>query len=195
MNKPVDTLARLRSRSQEAGRFVLPLNRAWADKLQAAYTALNQAEILSGPDNPESGKRIAEAQAEVDRIAAEAGEEVVVFRFRRLGRAQYDALVSRNPPSAEQKKEDEDKPPRERRIWNQDTFGPDLVHAVMFDPKLPYDEVVNLINGPELSVHDDKYDEANTSLLSKAESETLLNTAIMAALNNPRSLPADFELP
>lgn len=195
MNKPVDTLAKLRARSEEAGRFVLPLNRVWADKAFTAYENLRRAEtVLRDPDDPDSQKRIIDAQAEVDRIVAEAGDEVVVFRFRRLGRATYDTLVSRHPPTEQQKQEDANKPDRERRVWNANTFGPALLQVGMIDPRLDPDGISELINGPDLDEVTDPESNAK-ALLSKAEAETLLNTAIMAALKQPPTVPEGLRLP
>lgn len=195
MTRHLDTLARLRARDQEAGRFVLPLDRAWADKAYAAYDNLRRAEtVLADPEDPDSQRRINDAQAEVDRIVKEAGNEVVVFRFRRLGRATYDTLVSRHPPTEEQKAEDAAKPDRERRVWNADTFGPALLQVGMFDPKLSLGEIIELINGPDLDEVADPESDVKP-LLSKAEAETLLNTAIMAALKTPPTMPEGLRLP
>lgn len=181
----LDTLARLRSRSEVAGEYVLPLDRVWADKAIVAYDALNRAEmVLADENDPESSKRIATAQAEVDRIVEEAGENVVIFRFRRLGRAHYDKLVSQNPVTDAQKEEDAAKPFGERRAFNMDTFGPQLLQAGMIEPKLDPWEIELLLNGTDEEV-----------LLSKGEAEYVLNAAITAALSRPRTLPAKLILP
>lgn len=181
MAKPSDTLARLRARSTEAGRFVLPLDPAWADKAQDAYDALRRAEVYEGE---ERALRVAAAQASIDQIAAEAGDNVAVFRFRRLSRAQYDELVSRNPPSEEQRAEDQDKMPGQRRVFNLDTFGPDLLHAVLLDPRLELEEVAVMLNGADDEV-----------LLSKGEAEALLAAAMSTALSVPRAMPKGLALP
>ncbi len=193
----LDTLARLRARSEEAGRYVLPLNRAWADKAQAAYDELHRAStVLVDPNDPESDRRIANAQAEVDRIVEAAGDEVVVFRFRRLGRAQYEALVSRHPVTAEMRKEDEEKAPQFRRVFNMETFGPELLELVMFDPKLPREAIVELVNGPPLEVDEQGHAViTEPALMSRAEAEALLASAMTSALDRPRSLPSDLTLP
>lgn len=182
MTKPSDTLARLRARSTEAGKFVLPLDPVWADKITEAYGALRRADLID--DKYEKRQRVAEAQATIDELTEQAGEAVVVFRFCRLSRGQYDELVSRNPPTAEQRKEDDDKPWGQRRVFDIDAFGPDLLNTVLIDPKLTLDEVRGMLNGTDDEV-----------LLAKGEAEALLGAAMAAALSQPRTVPPDLVLP
>lgn len=179
-----DTLARLRARSIEAGRFVLPLDPVWADKINEAQAALRRAELYLDEDK---ALRVAEAQATVDAIAESAGDNVVVFRMKRLSRAEYDALVTRNPPSPAQRKEDEEKPRTERRIFNEDTFGPELVSMVCYDPPLALEEAVALIHGVE--------GEDASLALSKGESEAFMWAAQAAALSAPKQVPKELKLP
>lgn len=184
MAKSSDTLARLRARSIEAGRFVLPLETAWADKINEAQAAVRRAELVPDEDR---AQRVAEAQAAVDALAESAGDKVLVFRMKRLSRAEYDALVTRNPPSPEQRKEDEDKPRTERRIFNEDTFGPELVSMVCYDPPLTPEEALAIIHGVE--------GEDASLALSKGESEAFMWAAQSAALSPPKQVPKELKLP
>lgn len=188
MSKPSDTLARLRARSVEAGRYILPLDPLWAAKSHAAYAALRNAEMAADPDDSESSRRVAEAQAQVDEINAEAEGEVLVFKFRRLSRAQYDAVVTRNPPTAEQIEKDKDVPLGQHRVFNTETFPIDLLHTVLIEPVLPLDELTEIINGPGA-------DSDEEPLLSKGEAEALMSAAMQTALSVPRGLPAQLKLP
>lgn len=177
-------LARLRARSIEAGRFVLPLEAAWADKINEAQAAVRRAELVPDEDR---AQRVAEAQATMDALAESAGDNVVIFRMKRLSRAEYDGLVTRNPPSPAQRKEDEEKPRNERRIFNEDTFGPELVSMVCYDPPLTLEEAVAIIQGVD-------GDDASLAL-SKGEAEAFMWAAQAAALSAPRQLPKDLKLP
>ncbi len=187
MTKPsgtLDTLARLRARSEEAGRFVLALDPVWADKINEAYGTKRRAELIE--EDGEKGRRVAEAQAAIDELVGQAGDNVVVFKFRRLSRSQYDELIHRHPPSAAQRKEDEDNGLRygERRVFNNDTLGPDLLSMTLIDPPMTIEEAKDLINGT-----------ADEQLLSKGEAEAMLFAAITAAQSAPKVLPEGLRLP
>lgn len=183
MTKPSDTLARLRARSIEAGRFVLPLEPVWADKLTDAYSALRRAELA---DEDERAERVAEAKAVVTELEASAGDNVAIFRFRRMSRAQYDTLISRHPPTAEQRKEDDDKPVGQRRMFDTETMAPDLLSVVCIDPSLSIEDATDLMQGVS---------EDGAPLMSKGEAEAMLNAALSAALSPPRGLPRELTLP
>jgi hypothetical protein len=184
MAKSSDTLARLRARSTEAGRFVLPLEPVWADKLNEAYSALRRADLLPEDQKP---AKLAEAQAVVDGLVESAGDNVVIFKLRRLGRAEYDALVTRHPPTPEQRKEDEAKPAGQQRIWNEVTMEPELVALACIDPKLTVAEAAAIIRGED--------SEEGGPLLSKGEAEMFLTRAFAVAMSAPRSLPRELDLP
>ncbi len=185
MSKPSDTLARLRARPSEAGRFVLPLDPVWVDKLTEAYRAVRQAELVDDPDERED--RLATARTTVAELEAAAGNNVVVFRFRRLSRAQYDGLITRNPPTPEQRKEDEGKLPHERRLWNADTLAPDMLAMVLIDPPM---------EGPEeASAFLEATGDDGCAVLGKGEAEALLIAAQSAALSAPRMAPRELALP
>jgi hypothetical protein len=183
MTESSDPLARLRARSIEAGRFVLPLDPVWADKLINAYEAVNRARLYS--DEGDKAQRVAEAQATVDAIAESAGENVIVFRMKRLSRAEYDALVTRHPPTPAQRKEDEDKPRGDRRAFDQDTWAPELVSLVCYDPPLTLEQATALIQGGG----------DQDLALSKGEAEAFTWTAQAAALAIPRTVPKELKLP
>jgi hypothetical protein len=188
MNKPSDTLERLRARSIEAGRFVLPLDPVWAEKVLTASNALRNLETYGDPDDPERSRRVAEAKAELGELTANVEGEVMVFKFRRLSRAAYDAIVSRNPATKEQiEQAKEDEGPRARLVWNPKTFPVDLLATVLIEPKFDGDELVEMLNGDE--------DPDAEPLLSKGEAEAILAAAMQTALSVPPTLPAALSLP
>lgn len=179
MPKPSDTLARLRARSVEAGRFVLPLDQEWADKLADAYDRRNKAEFVEDAD------QIAAARAEVAKLEELAGDNVMVFRFRRLSKPDWEALVARNPLSAEQRAAQEKLPAYERKSWNQETFVPDLIATTCIEPRFTLEEATELINGT---------DEDGNAYLSGGEAAQLGNAAANAATSVARA-PKDLRLP
>lgn len=183
MAKPSDTLARLRARSIEAGRFVLPLEPVWADKLNDAYSALRRAELL---EEPERAEKVAEARANVASLEATAGDNVEVFRFRRISRVQYDELVSAHPPSAAQVEREKDLPAAQRSVFDLEEMRWALLAEVCIDPPLSPEEAKELICG----CRDD-----GAPYLSRGESESLVNAAMAVALSMPRQLPKELALP
>lgn len=183
MTKPSDTLARLRARSTEAGRFVLPLEPTWADKLIEAYGALRRAEVL---DDEDRATRVAEARAAISELEESATDNVIVWRFRRLSRPQYDALVNRCPPSQEQKDKEVDLPLRERNVFDLNDMRWALLAEVCIDPRYTPEEAKELIEGEG---------EDGAPFLSRGEAEALVNAAMASALSTPRALPRELTLP
>lgn len=69
--------------------------------------------------------------------------------FRALGSTEYDILVSKHPPTKEQKADDAN--------FNMDTFGPALISKVCIEPELTYEQVTDMWNAPEWSRGDLMY--------------------------------------
>jgi len=188
MTKPSDTLERLRARSIEAGRFVLPLDPIWADKVQAASNALRQLEAYGDREDPEFHRRLAEAKSELEELTANIEGETLTFKFRRLSRAAYDAVVSRNPATpAHIARAKEENGPRVTAPWNPDTFPIDLLNTVLIEPKMSVEELTEMLNGS------DNPDEE--PMLSKGEAESILAAAMNTALSVPPTLPKALGLP
>lgn len=183
MTKPSDTLARLRARSKEAGRFVLPLDQVWLDKLTDAYSALRRAEMS---DEDERAERVAEARAVVTDLEAAAGDNVMIWRFRRLSRPQYEDLVSRTPPSEKQKADQAEMPSTQRAVFDLEAMRWSLLAEVSIDPKYTVEEAQELLEGS---------DEDGNPYLSRGESESLVNAAMSSATSLPRALPRELKLP
>jgi len=186
LSKPSGTLDRLRARSVVAGQFVLPLDPTWAEKVISASNALRTLETYGDPDDPERSRRVAEAKAELDALTSNVEGETMVFKFRRLSRAAYDAIVSRNPATAEQiakAKEDTGRVV----IWNAETFPIDLLRTVLIEPKMTPEEISVMLNGSD--------DPDEEPMLSKGEAESILAAAMNTALSVPPTLPAALTLP
>jgi len=186
MTKPSDTLERLRARSVVAGRFVLPLDPIWAEKVIAASNALRNVETYGDPDDPERSRRVAEAKSELAELTENIEGETITFKFRRLSRAAYDAIVSRNPATPEQIEKAKADSTR-ASIWNPETFPIDLLNTVLIEPKMSPDEITQMLNGT-----DDPDDEP---MLSKGEAESILAAAMNTALSIPPTLPRALALP
>lgn len=68
------------------------------------------------------------------KMPGDDGELVeVTLLFRALGAKEYDKLLSRNPPTTEQK--------ANGASYNIDTFGPALISAVCLEPPMTASEV------------------------------------------------------
>ena len=184
MTKPSDTLARLRARSQEAGRFVLATDPEWAEKLGAAY---RKVRTLEG-DAPDAAlaDQLAAAKTDLAQLEELAGDKVIVFRFRRMGKPEYEELLAKHPATAEQRKtQDENNVPAYmRKVWDEETFEPDLVARVLIDPKLSLEEVVELLRP-----------QGEEPLLSMGEARDLVQAAMAAAMSLPPTLPEGLRLP
>jgi len=69
----------------------------------------------------------------------------VWMTFRGIGRARYDALQERHPPTAEQQlKTKQQLGTDDKLAWNPDTFPPALIAACLVEPKLTEEEVQRL---------------------------------------------------
>jgi hypothetical protein len=183
MTKPSDTLARLRARSTEAGRFVLPLDPVWADKVTDAYGALRRAEMV---EDDERATRVAEARAVIAELTESMDDNVMIWRFRRLSRPQYDDLVSRTPPSDKQKEAQAELPAAQRAVFDLEAMRWSLLSEVCIDPRYTLEEAQELLEGA---------DEDGNPYLSRGESEALVNSAMSSALSTPRQLPRELTLP
>lgn len=179
MTKPSDTLARLRARSAEAGRFVLALDPVWSEKLTQAYARLRQAETL------DESQAIEAAKAEVAGLEESAGDRVEVFIFRRMSKTEWEELVHKHPLTPQQQERIKTAEMWERRVWNPDTFNPDLLSRVCIKPRLTLDEAVDLLEG---------VNEDGVPLLSAGEVAQLVTSAANAA-TSIATAPRELKLP
>jgi hypothetical protein len=108
------------------------------------------AELAGAPaDKPASDKALKEAEKAVKDAETAVEDVTVEVRFRAIGRVAYDELVAAHPPTEQQKKDS-----GEDTVYNPETFCPALVAASAIEPKMTYEEVVELFkdwNGAELS--------------------------------------------
>ena len=186
MTKPSDTLARLRARSVEAGRFVLATDPQWAEKLGVAYRKVRNLEPEKGSLDATLADQLAEAKNELAALEAMAGDNVIIWRFRRMGKPEYEQLLAKHPATAEQRKiqDDNNVPPYMRKVWNEETFEPDLVARVLIEPKLTFEEVCELLRPA-----------GDEPLLSMGEARDLVQAAMAAAMSLPPEIPEELRLP
>jgi hypothetical protein len=71
----------------------------------------------------------------------DGGVEKAELLFRSIGSKEYDALVTRFPPTPSQKKEG--------ATYNLDNFGPALLAAVCVDPQMSEEEAKELWQSEE----------------------------------------------
>lgn len=63
--------------------------------------------------------------------------------YRAIGAVEYDKLVSKYPPTTEQR--------AEGQTFNIDTFAPALISAVCINPEMSYDDAKEIWDSPEWS--------------------------------------------
>lgn len=77
-------------------------------------------------------KTRAEREVSVSLPDGEGGQDVATLLFRALGAQDYDKLLGKHPPTAQQR--------LEGHSYNLDTFGPALLSRVCVDPEMTEDE-------------------------------------------------------
>lgn len=83
------------------------------------------AQAEESPDQPDTGKTVADAQAALNKAQQAFDETAVVLRFQALDRESFEALKAEHPPTEEQAEDGAE--------WNIDTWGPALVAASSLD--------------------------------------------------------------
>lgn len=71
------------------------------------------------------------------------GDEELTLKFRAIGAREYDKLVAKHPPKAEQR--------AEGQSFNIDTFAPALISAVSVEPEITPEDAKEIWNAPEWS--------------------------------------------
>jgi hypothetical protein len=78
------------------------------------------------------------------RIQNSDGKNVeVTLKLKAIGSQEYDDLLASNPPTAEQK--------RDNNTYNPDTFAPELIAACSVEPQMSAADATKLWNSPEWS--------------------------------------------
>ncbi len=73
----------------------------------------------------------------------DGGTIELTLRYRAIGSREYDDLVSKYPPTREQK--------ADGAAYNVDLFAPALISAVSMEPRLSLDDAKEIYNSPEWS--------------------------------------------
>lgn len=115
------------------------LAEAWEAARRSRDVANARVQIKS---DPEAAAQLLEAEAELEAMEKqlEEAEGVAWFKFRGIGRAAYEALVDRHPPTGEQRTKAKAQG-MDAIAWNPDSFPPALVAACLVEPALSADEV------------------------------------------------------
>lgn len=74
-------------------------------------------------------------------LDTENGKEEVTFLFKSIGSQQYDSLLTKNPPTAEQR--------AEGATYNINTFAPALLAEVCADPQMTKGEWSDVWDSPD----------------------------------------------
>lgn len=100
-------------------------------------------------DDAEAHAQLLDADRALEEVRQRLEDEgaVAYFKFRGIGRAAYEALVDRHPPTAEQRSQAKSKG-LDGQAWNPDTLPQALVAACLVEPKLSADEVDQLWASP-----------------------------------------------
>lgn len=170
--KPVaSAMERLRQRDQVASTYSVVVDREWAKEHLEVVEAIARAERLGEADPMLEARR-----AELEK---RRGDAVVEFKFRHCSPVRYESLLNEYRPTAEQRQQAEGMPASAQPRWAPG-FRPALVAAVVVEPKLTEEEIVEL------------FGEEGESILSPGEAMELFVAAIAASNNVPRFVPADL---
>lgn len=117
-----------------------------------------QARVQVSPDNPESHAALLDADAKLAalRDQLESEDALAHFTFRGIGRGNYEAIVDKHPPTAEQRTKAKANGLGDL-AWNHDTMPPVLVHACLVEvfiggekqPDMTLEEVQGLWDDPD----------------------------------------------
>lgn len=115
-------------------------------------------------DDTEMAFQLLEADQKLAELRRRMEEEdaVVLFRFRGIGRARFEAMVDHHQPTAEQRAKAKTQG-YSTLSWNPETFPPALVAACLVEPDLTEAQVAELWCNPDWN---------------QAELQTLLDTSI-----------------
>lgn len=172
-------IERLEARSEVAGDYPVYLDRGWVEELNGARERLLQARARNHVDTE------AAAQADVDRLEAEKEDKVLTFQFRALGPAEYEELLGKHRPTAEQieraKATGAMFPPQ----WNTETFPLAIVRASLLEPRLDEADMRRLYDGGD-AYAEDAESKPRRGLLSVIEFKEMVNVALMASTAAPK---------
>ncbi|MGI8426220.1 MAG: hypothetical protein ACR2M4_06410 [Actinomycetota bacterium] len=137
---------------------------------------VNQVEPPKQSDFTSNGSPLNEDQLKVFEAAehkyrADLKRNMAHFQIQAIGRTHYEDLIDKCPPTAEQLAEAEKKS-QPRPFWDQDKFGPALVHACLREPELSLEEVTILMKEWALG-----------------EAQELFSAALDVNISNPGSSP------
>lgn len=115
-------------------------------------------------DDPEAAAQLLDADRRLEELRQqlEDADAIAYFTFRGIGRARYEALVDKHPPTLEQRTKAKATGMGEL-AWNHDTFPPALVAACVTEPAMTEEQVAQLWASEDWN---------------QAELVTLLNAAI-----------------
>ena len=160
-------------RSRKTARTVevtIVLNDDWGSKvaqLQADVDRVTREAGGIGPAATAAQRELADLTDELDKLLVEKAENTATFRFKGLSRDRYERLMNAHPPTKDQ---------RARAanlgipaLWNSDTFPPALVAACLVEPDDWTEDDVNAM------WHDDNW--------NQAELNELFSAAISACVN------------
>lgn len=76
-------------------------------------------------------------------IDSDGTKQEVELTFQAIGATEYDKLVSKHPPKAEQRVDG--------ASFDIDSFGPDLIHKVSLEPDISLKDAQEIWNSPDWS--------------------------------------------
>lgn len=114
-----------------------------AQKLVLQARARDRKEDKSQGMSKPSDKYEKAAKANLDKLLEKGRASEVKFWFKPIGRATYDALLLKHPPSDEQRYQGLDA--------DLENFAPKLIAASSDDPKITVDEAHEIWDDPEWS--------------------------------------------
>jgi hypothetical protein len=171
-------IERLRARDLVAGEYPVYLDRAWVDALNAARERLTLAKARGNKLDTSA------AQAEVEGLEAQQEDKVLTFKFRALGLVEYEELLSKHRPTAEQVERAKAAGAMFPPNWNTETFPLALIGAALVEPAFSAEELQQLYAGDAFAEAAD--DAPQRCLLSAIEFKEMLNVALTASTVTPK---------
>lgn len=130
-------LDHLRSRKRPAyKRVAIPTDTDLADRYEKAKSRAESLDLQSKlvpKDNRSDivNEDVYNARSEMEALKAELEETIAWFEVRSIGPKAYDALLSKHPPTPDQRQKAK-KEGTGPLAWNEDTFIPALIAATTY---------------------------------------------------------------
>lgn len=126
----------------------------WAAAQNAVDAAKRRLEVATEEARPTALQAVVEAEDALEELRPEAAAITRKMVFQSIGRRKVEQLMTDHPATdAQQRQErrENNGDPKARLIYNPDTYPPALVAATLVEPKLTYEEAVELFESENIT--------------------------------------------